>query len=143
MSKNKRTSGRAEPPCDLHDPDDGLDSRERSKRHGGERRDHRKTGQLCRQVFRALSLALSELESGSSWAWGLTVDAVDPAPNAARLRVTISFGGTRALDEALEALCRLQRLSGRLRAEVAASITRKKAPELIFELAAPEEVSHG
>jgi ribosome-binding factor A len=101
---------------------------------------HRKTRQLCGQVFRTLSLALSELEA--RWGWGLAVDGVEPAPDATRLRVRVTFGGTRSLDEALDALARLQSFSGRLRQEVAAAITRKKVPELIFELTPPDEVSH-
>lgn len=152
MSKrNKRIYRRALPPCDNIGLDDGIDPREYFRR-GGQTNDHRKTRQLCGQVFRALSLCLTELQGewaafeqrpDQTAAQGLMVEGVNPAPDATRLLVSVSLCGG-SVDEAQEALARLQQHAGRLRWEVAQAITRKKAPELLFTLAAPDwEVDGG
>jgi ribosome-binding factor A len=152
MSKrNKRIYRRALPPCDQLGPDDGIDPREFFRR-GGKTSDHRKTRQLCGQVFRALSLGLAELQGewatleqrpDQTAAQDLMIEAVDPSPDATRLRVTVSLCGGGAMSAAQEAMVRLQQQAGRLRWEVAQAITRKKAPELIFVLALDGEVAGG
>jgi len=71
------------------------------------------------------------------------IEAVDPSPDASRLSVAVSLGSGGAMSEALEALARLQQHAGRLRWEVAQAITRKKAPELIFVLAAQDREVDG
>jgi len=90
------------------------------------RRDQ-KTAQLCRQVFRALSLALGNC--ADDIVRDLVPHDVTPAPNASRLlvRVGLPAGVTPA-----DALARLAQVGGFLRSEVAAAITRKRAPELLF-----------
>jgi ribosome-binding factor A len=66
---------------------------------------------------------------------------VTPAPDASRLLVTVaplpSFDADRF--DAVDVLYRLNRAAGRLRSEVAASITRKHAPVLTYRLALPAE----
>lgn len=100
-------------------------------------RDH-KTAQLCQQVFQALSLALSEC--GDDLLRDLVLHDVQPAPNPSRLLARVSFS-TWANDRpgAAEVLQRLGEASGFLRHQVAAAITRKRAPEIFFALIASGE----
>ena len=104
--------------------------------HGLRRRDH-KTAQLCRQVFRAVSMALAQC--GDDVLRELIVHDVQPAPDASRLLVRVAFstgvpGGVAGLGALL---ARLDDASGFVRREVAEAITRKRAPELMFALVAP------
>ncbi|MDB5323926.1 MAG: ribosome-binding factor [Phycisphaerales bacterium] len=99
----------------------------------GGRRDH-KTAQLCRQVFQALSMALGDC--GDDVLRGLLVHDVDPAPNAGRLLVRVGFSAVSEPIGVAEVVSRLEQASGFLRREVAAAITRKRAPELMFVLVA-------
>jgi ribosome-binding factor A len=109
------------------DPDfvEALYEGESGSRSSG-RQAQRKTRQLCRQVQRALNLALD----------GLFVEEVSPAPDCGRLLVRVVIPAGTAVAEAMSAL---RRDTPRLRAEVAAEITRKRAPELCFVPAVPEE----
>ena len=97
------------------------------------RRDH-KTAQLCRQAFQALSMALGDC--ADDVLRGLLVHDVDPAPNAARLLVRIGFSAVSEPIGVAEVMTRLEQAGGFLRREVAAAITRKRAPELMFVLIA-------
>lgn len=103
--------------------------------HGGKRRDH-KTAQLCRQVFRAVSLALAEC--ADDVLRELIVHDVEPAPDASRMLVRVGFSASVAADVTgvADVLGRLGQASGFLRREVATAITRKRAPELMFTFAA-------
>jgi ribosome-binding factor A len=60
----------------------------------------------------------------------LQVVSVEPAPSAARLLVTV---GAEDADAAT-ALEHLERATGRLRCEIAASIHRRRVPELTFRV---------
>lgn len=91
------------------------------KRRSSDRHSQRKAWQFCRQVQRALNLALADEN--------LFVDEVTPAPDCGRLLVRIFVPDDRPVAEVIDAL---RRESPRLRAEVAAAITRKRAPELSF-----------
>lgn len=115
--------------ADFH-PDDGPPSRRRNESREDQSTD-RKTLQLCAQVKRSLQhvipvSAWPELEA-------LMIEAVEPAPDASRLRVALSTP-TRSPAAASEILHRLATLTGRFRAEVAMRIHRKKVPVLVFEL---------
>jgi ribosome-binding factor A len=106
--------------------------------HGGRRRDH-KTAQLCRQVFRAVSLALAEC--ADDVLRELVVHDVEPAPDASRMLVRVGFSASVAdVTGVADVLGRLGQASGFLRREVATAITRKRAPELMFTFAASDEV---
>jgi ribosome-binding factor A len=109
---------------------DGLDPR--FDRHGERPSGKRKTLQLCREVERTLSAVLSG-ECDDDLLRELIVLSVVPAPNAGRLLVTVglpkSAGAT--VDEVLE---RLLSKSGQLRSEVAAAVSRRKTPELVFRV---------
>jgi ribosome-binding factor A len=101
----------------------------------------RKALQLCHQVAETLEEVLAEC--GDTYLQGLRVLDVEPAPDASRLLVTLAVDGL--LDEDLD-LDRvhdhLARASGHLRSEVATAITRKRAPVLVYRLAADTSASY-
>ena len=101
--------------------------------------DH-KTLQLCRQAFRALSLALGG-ECGDPILQSLSVYAVTPAPNAGRLLVDLCRDSNAKPMPPHEILERLEGVRGLLRHAVAESIVRKRAPELIFRIVSPDYLS--
>ncbi len=113
--------------------DDGVDPRQFFDRESFQRRPDRKAQQLCGQVARTLSYVLSG-ESGDEILSRLDVVSVHPAPDSSQLLVTVALcvGGEPASRE--EILRRLNSAEGRLRAEVASAITRKRAPRLLFQI---------
>jgi ribosome-binding factor A len=144
--KHRRTGGRhGAPPvdpdfaralCGRRDRGEGSTGR-RAHAHAHARH---KTMQLCRQVQRALSLALSG-ECGDELLRAVWIDEVVPAPDASRLMVRLIVPA-RARATPADVMQNVARAQGRLRAEVAKAITRKRAPELFFlPMAEPAEVS--
>ena len=97
----------------------------------------RKAIQLCRQVQRTLSLAIGG-ELSDPMLSDLWVEDVRPAPDAGRLCVRLRVP-RRGADLA-EIYRRLDAVEGFLRTEVARAITRKRAPQLAFELVWGSEV---
>jgi len=93
------------------------------------RRGH-KDLQLCRQVFDALTYALAELDD--PLIDELVLESVSPAPSAARVQVTL-VPSTDGLDVD-QALTRLHDIAGELREEVAAEVSRRRVPELVFRI---------
>lgn len=85
--------------------------------------------QVCRQVFDALTYAIVELSLAS----------VNPAPNAARVLVTLV--PTRDGIDPAAALERLRDAMPDLREEVAAELTRKRVPELVFRIGHPGDAN--
>lgn len=116
--------------CDQLNEDDGVDPR-RWHKPPATRGGQRKTRQLCSQVANALSLILAS-EFDDEVLLGLTVLAVEPAPNGSQLLVKLHHEGADIADG--EVLRRLLQATGFIRAEVAAAITRKRAPQLVFRL---------
>lgn len=98
----------------------------------------RKAQQLCRQVARTLD-ALFAGETRNEALRGLKVLSVTPAPDASHLRVTVEPPPSEEPRAASDVLAGLARASSWLRAEVAAAITRKRAPNLSYHLAPPQE----
>jgi ribosome-binding factor A len=97
------------------------------------RQGERKARQLCRQVQRALNMALADRSvNGMN---DLFVEDVSPAPGCGHLLVHVVIPGGQPVTEALSAL---RREAPRLRSEVAMAITRKRAPELSFVPAFPD-----
>jgi len=92
---------------------------------------------LCRQVQQSVALTLAG-EFADPVLQSLVVDRVVPAPDASRLMVLVYFGSDAAAVPLVELLRRLEAVSGHLRREVAAAITRRRAPELSFGLIRPE-----
>jgi ribosome-binding factor A len=136
MATDKRTRRRLRAHCGELNEDDAVDPRDffapPKTRSGGDR----KTLQLCSQVAETLAFVFAgELED--EMLQELRVEAVVPAPNSSQLAVTLR--AAEALDDALaeEIRRRLDRASGRLRCEVAAAITRRRAPRLVFHVIGP------
>lgn len=98
------------------------------------RQGERKARQFCRQVQRALNLALADriADDGLN---DLFVEDVSPAPDCGHLLVHVVIPVDRPVADALSAL---RRDAPRLRSEVAMAITRKRAPELTFVPAFPD-----
>lgn len=94
----------------------------------------RKVRQFCRQVQRAINLALAD-GSANGELNGLYVEEVSAAPDCGHLLVHVAIPDGRTAADAMAAL-RLD--APRLRAEVAMAITRKRAPELFFVPAFPD-----
>jgi ribosome-binding factor A len=90
--------------------------------------DH-KTAALCKQVQRALSMTLSG-ECGDPLLQSLLVESVSPAPHAGHLLVRLlAREGSPA-----DILVRLEQVAGLLRSAMAASINRKRTPQLSFQI---------
>ncbi len=88
----------------------------------------RKTQQFCRQVQRALNVALASSDSQLQ-GYEIFVDEVSPAPDCGHLlaHIVVSEGCPIS-----DAMTWLRQNRPRLRTEVAMSIARKRAPELAF-----------
>jgi len=97
----------------------------------------RKACQLCRQV--AVTLDGVFADCGDGVLQNLHVASVAPFPDASRLLVTVSsVDGRRARVVGPEVvLDHLNHASGHLRREIAAAVTRKRAPLLLYRLAEP------
>jgi ribosome-binding factor A len=127
ISRRDLRAGCAEPGAG-----DGLDPR-LDRPDGPGRVPNRKALQVCAQVGRTLAQVLSG-ESGDPVLRDLVVASVVPAPNSARLLVTVARApGADDLDPA-EVLTHLGRARGRLRNEVAAAVHRRKVPDLTFRV---------
>lgn len=94
--------------------------------------DH-KLSQLCAQVEEAVAFGL--LSSHDPLLRELVVLDVTPIRGAARLRVRMSTESEYAALDDLERA--VERARGYLRAEAAAAICRKRAPDLDFEVVPP------
>jgi hypothetical protein len=131
--------------CARVEEEDGTSPR---REHGPRAGSVRKDRQFSKQVQRALNSAVMA-ESGSAVLRELVFVSADPAPDATRLRIGVAapmlvqrIGPTAVLDE-------LRRATGFLRTQVAAVISRKRVPELMFVITpdepggvgAPDEVA--
>lgn len=110
-------------------PEDGMDPKE-FFRKSGFRGPGRKVMQLCGQVQHALYFILGAEVGDESLAL-LEVISVDPAPDSTRLLITVKRPESMTLDEATT---KLQEAGKAIRSEVAASIHRKKVPELVYRV---------
>jgi ribosome-binding factor A len=135
MTSKKPRRRSAPPPCaELHE-DDGVDPRAFFRAGKAARKTSRKTLQLCSQVQDALNYLLAD-DGNDELLELFRVAEVRPAPDASQLLVIVqpAMHLTVPLDPR-EVLGCLARASGRLRSGVAAAITRKRAPKLLFQLA--------
>ena len=137
MSKRRRHSKPQDFASQLG-PDDAVDPRKFFDRrtHG---RGDRKVRQLCRQVSHTLSYVLSG-ECDDDTLRSLYVESVDPAPDSSRLLVTVSSLDKEDDTPAIDILTKLAAVTGKLRSEIAASISRRKTPELIFNVVRHEDL---
>ena len=97
----------------------------------GDTKEGRKAKQLCRQVAETLDMVLSG-ECRDESLQSLHVLSVVPAPNASRLLVIARADLPEEEFDRDAILAELDAQSGRLRAEIAASIHRKRTPLLTF-----------
>ena len=100
------------------------------ERRGGRR--HHKDLQVCRQVFDALTYALAEVDD--PLIAELVLVSVMPAPSAARVQVTMAPSPTSSEIDRDAALARLHEVAPELREEVAAEVSRRRVPELVFRI---------
>ena len=138
MALDRRAREQMRALCGEIHEDDGVDPREFFKSGRSRRKPDHKTARLCGQVAQTIDQILSG-ETGDDDLRCLRVASVRPAPDAARILVSVVADFNRARAEA-----RLQGASGRLRTAVAAAITRRKAPSLLFVLLGPDtpEAAH-
>ena len=137
MALDKHTHQQMLEHCGEIHEDDGVDPREFFQPGRIHKQENRKAKQLCRQVAETLDQVLSG-ETGDEVLRGLRVSGVVPAPDSSRLRVTLSADcEPGAFDRALVEQ-RLAHYKGRLRCEVAAAITRRKTPTLVFNVLGPD-----
>jgi ribosome-binding factor A len=101
---------------------------EGNRNRSDSRQTQRKTQQFCRQVQRALNLALAGL-SVTGTGCELFVDEVSPGPDCGHLLVRIIVQDGYSVADAMSAL---RSDASRLRSEVAMAIARKRAPALSF-----------
>ena len=113
-------------------PEDGIDPRVLAKGYQ-QRKPARKTRQLCSQVADTLGDVLAG-QGGDDVLRSLFVVSVVPAPDASRLLVTVAAQPGEGLDP-VQVVEHLERASARLRCEVAAAITRKRSPALVYRFA--------
>lgn len=103
------------------------------RRKTSDRPPARKAFQLCRQVAETLNALLSG-ECRDDVLQTLYVESVTPAPDATQLLVTVQILDPQNTAPAREIVARLRNASGWFRTEVAAAITRRKAPQLVFQV---------
>jgi len=120
---------------ELH-ADDGIDPKEYFRPAGRRRADDRKTRQLCSQISDTLNMLLAEC--GDDVLRNLQVVRVMPAPDVSQLMVVVCPAIDGQPSAPNEVMLRLVAASGRLRAEVATAITRRRAPKLLFQYVAGE-----
>ena len=123
-------------PSAFENPDfaDALYGASSDRLSSASRQGERKTRQFCRQVQRALNLAIADRHADDGMN-DLFVEEVSPAPDCGHLLVHVVIPADRSVTQALNAL---RRDAPRLRSEVAMAITRKRAPELSFVPAFPD-----
>jgi ribosome-binding factor A len=140
MTLDKRTRRRLLAHCDEMHDDDGIDPRDFFRKDTIHSKKHHKLDRLCRQVAETLDQVLAG-EFADDALRCLRVVCAMPAPDASRLLVTLHADCEpedfdRGLLEDRLAACK-----GRLRCEVAAAITRRKAPSLTFNIVGPDSTS--
>lgn len=137
MTFNRRTRQQMLMHCgELHE-DDGVDPREFFKEQNNPTKRDRKALQLCRQVEETMHQILTG-EIRDDDLGTLHVVSVVPAPDSSRLLITLEPGGDLASFDRPLVVRKLAAATGWLRCEIAAAITRRKAPQLAFHVALPD-----
>jgi hypothetical protein len=139
MPLDRRASERMLKHCGVIRDDDGIDPREYFKPRLTQRGNDRKARQLCRQVAHTIDQVLAG-EMDDEILGDLGVTSVVPAPNSGRLLVMLELRTSAADFDFAAAARKLAACEGRLRCAVAAAITRRKTPQLIFSVRGP--ISH-
>jgi ribosome-binding factor A len=142
MNRKKPSRGQLESLCaDVH-PDDGVDPKQFFRPSKRTKTADRKTLQLCSQVADTLNLVLSG-ECADEVLQCLQVVEVRPSPDASQLLVLVSPASTSAAADPATVLEHLAVANGRLRAEVASAIVRRRAPKLILQFVARNPAAEG
>lgn len=137
MAHNERERARLRALCgELHD-DDGVDPREFFRPIRKRDKASRKSQQLCRQVQKTLDLVFSG-ETHDELLAALRIVSVTSSADSCALVVTLVADILTEQFNRDEIEARLAAMSGRLRSEVAATITRKRTPLLVFHLLGPQ-----
>ena len=139
VMKPKKRSPRRRKPLATPLFDDGIPVDPFSS---GDTKEGRKAKQLCRQVAETLDMVLSG-ECRDESLQSLHVLSVVPAPNASRLLVIARADLPEEEFDRDAILAELDAQSGRLRAEIAASIHRKRTPLLTFHVIVPTWMPSG
>ena len=127
MSRRRQKANEFEYLAADRSPEDGSDPKEfHAKPWDAPKQASRKGQQLCGQVKDALHTALAGC--ADEVLQGLNVVSVEPAPHTGRLLVLL------ATEDRPAALKSLLRAAGFLRSQVASAISRRFAPELVFEV---------
>jgi ribosome-binding factor A len=134
--QNRRWRGRARDASAQEMFERALLGEESDSRKPLDPRQDRKTLQLCRQVQRTLMLALAG-ECGDEVLRDVYVESVEPIGGASELLVRVALSGNASVS-AIDVMARLQERSGKLRAEIARAICRKRVPRLSFVAVAME-----
>ena len=136
MRLNKKQRERAlKQICGVINEDDAIDPRHYFYNKRKTKSEFRKAYQLSRQVAETLHLVLSD---GDPLLEDLQILDVVPAPDARRMLVILGMASSEVVSATqIEAIMeRLQAHLPRLRSEVARSITRRRTPQLVFEITA-------
>lgn len=139
MKRSSRSESILRALCGEPGPEDGCPPATRSRSPQSHRPD-RKTWQLCAQAQRALEYALGEV-GPQMLLHAAYIQSVVPAPDASQLLVTVAVRDRLTPPQQQELLTALIHRQGRLRAAVAMSITRRKAPSLTFRVIAESDPS--
>lgn len=121
--------------CGEHGEDDGAHPADLFRSPRQRKGQHRKTLQLCQQIAETLHSALSA--DPDDCLRDLRVASVTPAPDASQLLVRVEPAVSGCNIDAAAVCARLAAASGRLRCDIAAAITRRRAPKLLFQFVAP------
>jgi hypothetical protein len=126
--------------CELR-PDDGQDPRLVQRREQAAPRRDRDARQVryCRAVKQSLETSfmagIGEIEN-----YALCIENVQPSSRGGGLLVIVSAAGVTARDGAMIELA-LTAIAGRLRAEVAHDVPRKRTPHLTFRVVPQNETN--
>ncbi len=140
MAFDKRTREQLLAHCGEIRNDDGIDPREFFKAGRTHKKEDRKAKQLCRQVAETLDQVLAG-ETSDDVLRTLRVVDVIPAPDSSRLLVTLYADCDPEQFNRNEVEMRLSSCKGKLRCDIAAAITRRKAPALAFNVVGPNSAT--
>ena len=135
MSQHRRGARPSRPLCSSLAEDDGIDPRLVHRRATVPTAD-RARDRLCGAAARLIALALADLASDESLP-SFHVAAVEPAPDASRLRVRVCPLDPTAPVERLRAW--LEAVRAALRAALAAGLARRRAPDVVVAVERREE----
>ena len=141
MNRKRPSKRQMQSLCGEIHSDDGIDPTEFFRPVRKRNSNHRKAQQLCHQVADTLSLVLSG-EFGEELR-DLRVVAVTPAPDATQLLVLVAPAIAADSVDPDAVVAKLAAVAGRLRGEVAAAITRRRAPKLLFQFVAGQSPEAG